>query len=104
MFLVISIPKSFDLYRTISGRLADAFESLAMLNAITTSREWYTPTCLVLTFSSLYLTEDVIDTRIHDIFSSMYNSLPDSNVSDLKVNPYPLYRYLNINVSLKSTI
>ena len=104
MLLVITTPKSCDSYVRVASRLATAFESMAILNTIVCDTDWYTPTCLVLEFSSLYLTEDVIETRLHAIFKSLYFSLPSGEVSDLKCNPYLLYRFLDINVSLKSTI
>ena len=104
MLLVITIPKADDSYLRMANRLVFAFQSLAVLNSISCKDEWITRTCVVVSFSSSNLTSDVIDDRLLGIYQAIHCSLPSEHVSDIKNYPDLLFRFLNINVSLKSKL
>lgn len=104
MYFVITIPKVDSSYMSLTNRLANTFQSMAVLNSIACSYDWVTPTCLVTSFSSSFLSPSVVEDRLANIFSALHFSLPENQVSDVKTSPCVYFRFLNITVSLKSKI
>lgn len=105
MYITIQTSKMYDLSESYLENLAHSICSLALLNSIDPSVKNVGPNCRVIDFSSICLSDFVLQQRVMSIFRCVHDSLPSELVSDPKFFPtYCCFRFINFNIifSLKS--